>query len=282
MEFNFIEEVSKALDVLSVERLVRTSPIGAVRCTKCAKKLYTYVQARYVILKMFHIEQKYMDLYLCKEQEGENYHVTDLQKRIDKLENTCLRRVLETKKARLDKRYLRGDDVSPVCQDLAGERENLVVVDGRYGMGVPYPKALRRKILRALVFPVQGVRKPRAHLMRRQYKPFRRTPQRDTARRDYPRGETMTKMLSWANSHKFHVDSEHRSCRPRGEGDFFRRRNRAREVEAVRREIGRERAAEGLQIEGWAPWREDRHSVNKAACETVDFDGRYTVGEDGG
>lgn len=247
MDINFIEEVSKALDVLSVERLVRTSPLGSVRCKKCDKILYTATQARYIIIKMFYNENKYMDAYLCKEQEGDNYHVTDLGKRLETVKSNWWRKEIEQKKAALDK--LRGvcgvrDRDGSANDPLSLGKQNLVVVDGRVG-SVAYAKDLRRKILRALVVPVQGLRKPKAHRLRRQYRPRKRTPRRDTTRRDLPRGETVTKMLSWANGDKFHVDSEHRQCRPRGSGDDFRRRNRAREQEAVRREIERERGAEG-------------------------------------
>ena len=86
----------------------------------------------------------------------------------------------------------------------------------------------------------------------------------------------MTKMLSWANSHKFHVDSEHQSCRPRGNGAEFRRRNRAREVEAVHREVGRE--LEVVEIEGPEDWYQDRSSTNMAAINSINFDGTYTTG----
>lgn len=292
MDFNFIEEVSKALDTLSVERLVRESPMGSVRCRKCSKILYTAVQARYVIIKMFHNEQKYMDMYICPEQEGENYHISNIGKRLDKLENKWLRRGLEQKKADLDQL-----GTTSGVLDGNGDRvnthvvgaQNLVIVDGR--SAVPYAKALRLKIRKALVVSLQGLRKPRIHLVRRSYKPFRRTPRRDTARRDYPRGETITKMLSWANAEKFHVGrADGLYNRPKGPGAPFRRRNRAREVEAVRREIEREGDAHAVYS-----WRESRsfnmndeysapsHAVWKALAEDdegyrfIEFDGKYTV-----
>jgi hypothetical protein len=239
---------------------------------------------------MYLTEKRYMESYLCQEQEGENYHLTDLDKRQKKLENTWLRREIEQKKERIRQRWelcrLRGSDKSSDHQTRLG-RQNLVVVDGRIGAG-DYPKALRRKILRALVFPVQGLRKPQTHRVRRHYKPPRRTPRRDTARRDYPRGETMTKMLAWPNGRKIWGIPED-VPRTRGGRATLKRRNRAREAETVRREIGREIAAERAQT--WAERRRwdmnDEYqapsivvwralSENDEGLRFVDFDGSYT------
>lgn len=277
MEPNFIEEVSKALDTLGVERLVRTLPMGSVRCIPCGDKVvYTWVQARYMTIKNVRSSPPtYLDIYRCKEFGGENYHLTNLDKKFS-TRNYWIQEEIRAKKSDLDRFRVWKNDLSPDRQGLAGEQQqNLVVVDGRYGSAFPYTKALRRKVLRALVVPVQGLRKPRTHRFRRSFKPRRRISRRDTARRDFPRGEIMTKMLSWANSHKFHVDNEHRSCRPRGDGAEFRRRNRAREAEAVRRDLEQELGAlEPLQ--GPEEWHQNRGSTNMAALDTVDFDGCYT------
>lgn len=278
MEFNFIEEVSKALDVLTVERLVRTSPMGSVRCKPCNKRLYTYTQARYAILRRMQDDDGvHMDLYPCQAQEGENYHLTDIDKKIESLTKAgWFRSQLVQKKNDLDrKREItsnRSTHQHRVTENDSGGRRPLLV--GVFS-GQSYPKALRTKIVRALVIPLSGLRKPHPHLLRRRFKPGRRLPGRWEPRRDFPQGETVTKMLSWANSHKFHVDSEHRSCRPRGDGAEFRRRNRAREAEAVRREAEREIVA--LEpLDGPEEWHQHRCSTNMAAINSVDFDGCYT------
>jgi hypothetical protein len=278
MEINFIEEVSKALDVLSVERLVRTSPLGSVRCGPCDKKSYTYAQARFVVLRMRIKEQAYTEEYKCPEQDGGIYHVTNIDKQLEKAR---LRFPWEVTRLERYKRYL---DHAAGGSNKSRRSQNLVVVDGR-GAG-NYPKALRLQITKALVVPLQGLRKPRAKLLRRRFKPARRTPQRDTARRDLPRGEIVTKMLSWANGK--HVGFNRRLIgylqiqeTKRGRGVVMRRRNRARETEAVRREIGREGTAHAVCV--WREnvyeniWETDRTSTNDAALGTVDFDGKYTT-----
>lgn len=280
MEPNFIEEVAKALDVLSVERLVRDSLPGKVRCRECDKWLFTAIQARYTIIRAVDMQSDHFESYECPIFEG-LYHLSSLDKQLVKQAgNPWLRRKIEQERAKLDAIQTRKCDASTTHKEFLG-KENLVVVDGRTSSVVPYSKALRRKIVRALVIPLQGMRKPRTHRFRRRRKPFRPTPRRDTARGDLPRGETVTKMLSWANSHKFHVDNEHRSCRPRGGGAEFRRRNRAREAEAVRRHV--EQEGDPITLWYWRNedfedvWATDRHSTNDAALGTIDFqDGRYT------
>lgn len=246
MELNFIEEVAKALDVFSVERLVRSSPLSAVKCKKCKKILYTRVQARFVILRILMEENAYMGAYECPEQEGQLYHVTNLDKRLSKETYWMYRREIEQKKQDLDElRKICRDNQSNGHRDntvLRVQQRNLVVVDGR--SIVPYPKALRLQIQRALIHPVQGLRKPRPHPYRRRRKsrPRYRVETSDQARKALPRGELMTKMMSWANADKFHTDREHRRCcRPKVDGDKFRRRCRAREDEAVRKLIESEK-----------------------------------------
>lgn len=291
MEPNFIEEVAKALDVLSVERLVRASLPGKVRCRECNKLLFTAIQARYTIIRAVE-KNDHFEAYLCPVHEGRLYHLSSLDKQSVKMAgNPWLRRKIEQEKARLDEFRLRKNDPSAACQDALG-KENLVVVDGRTSSVVPYTKALRRKIVRALVVPLQGMRKPRTHRFRKRRKPFRPTPRRDTARGDLPRGETMTKMLSWANGEKFHVDPHH-SCRPRGGGVEFRRRNRAREAEAVRKLIDSEGTPS--HVFDWQEMRyEQRHfdmndeytapsnevwralAENDEGLRFVDFEGKYT------
>lgn len=235
MEINFIEEAAKALDALSVERLVRSSAPGAVRCRPCDKRLYTYTQARFVVIRMRMNEETYTEEYPCAEQEGELFHITNIDKHLEKAR---VKYPWEVKRLERSKKYLDGLTSRSF---VAGASRNLVVVDGRTGDNT-YPKALRLKIRRALVVPVQGLRKPRPHLVRRGLRPFRSTPRRDTARFDLPRGETMTKMLSWANGK--HVGFNRRLIGylqlqelKRGRSHAMRRRNRAREAEAVRQEI---------------------------------------------
>lgn len=258
MEFNFIEEVSKALDALSVERLVRESPMGSVRCKPCGKYLYTYVQARYQVLVKLD-GQVYLDIYKCREQEGENYHLTNMDKFIDKNPISRLgRKVAEKKKnlAQIGKiTRLRSTNQHRVAADGAEGRRAVLV--GVFS-GHVYTKALRRKILRALVIPVSGLRKPRPHLLRSRWKSREYYYRRWEPRVDRPRGEVMTKMMSWANADKYHTDSEHRGCRPREDAEAFRRRCRAREAEAVRREAEREiidstAATEGCRCIGGDP-----------------------------
>lgn len=234
MEINFIEEAAKALDTLSVERLVHTSDLGAVRCGPCGKRLYTYTQARFVVLRIRNNESGYTQQYSCPVQDGELYHITNTDKQLDKAKVRYPREVrqLESYKSYLDGLTSRSF--------TAGAARNLVAVAGRTSSG-SYPKALRLQIIRALVFPLQGLRKPGRRL-RRRYKPRKCAPRRDNARVDLPRGETVTKMLSWANGKR--VGFNRRLIGylkiqdlKRGRGEVMRRRNRSREAEAVRREI---------------------------------------------
>lgn len=273
VEPNFIEEVAKALDALSVERLVRDSLPGKVRCRECDKLLFTAIQARYTIIRAVE-KNDHFEAYLCPVQEGELYHLSSLDKQSVKMAgNPWLRRKIEQEKAKLDEFRLRKNDPSATSKDALG-KENLVVVDGRTSSVVPYTKALRRKIVRALVVPLQGMRKPRTHRFRKRRKPFRPTPRRDTARGDLPRGEIMTKMLAWPNGKKIWGIPEDYS---RKTSPVLRRRNRAREAEAVRKLVEQE----GDPIALWY-WRsEDFEDVwantNDAALGTIDFqDGRYT------
>lgn len=273
VEPNFIEEVAKALDTLSVERLVRDSLPGKVRCRECDKWLFTAIQARYTIIRALDMQSDHFESYECPIFEG-LYHLSSLDKQLVKQAgNPWLRRKIEQEKAKLEVLQIRKRDISAARKDFLG-KENLVVVDGRTSSVVPYTKALRRKIVRALVVPLQGMRKPRTHRFRKRRKPFRPTPRRDTARGDLPRGEIMTKMLAWPNGKKIWGIPEDYS---RKTSPVLRRRNRAREAEAVRKLVEQE----GDPIALWY-WRsEDFEDVwantNDAALGTIDFqDGRYT------
>lgn len=258
MEGNFTEEVSEALNTESVERLVRLLPFGSVRCIPCGGKVtYTWLQAYYMTIRKVRATPRvYLDIYVCREVGGENYHLTDIDKRLH-TKNFWIRREIAEKKRDLDQFWqnIRIQGSHGNRDDKAASRaKNLVVVDGR--STVPYSKDLRLRIIKALVFPLSGLRKPKAKLLRRKYKPQRRYAPSYVARGDVPRGEPMTKMLSWANADKFHVDSEHPGCRPRGDGAEFRRRNRAREAVAVRKIVDQE--MKGIECRKWnthlPPW----------------------------
>lgn len=296
MEINFIEEVDKALVTLGVERLVRTLPMGSVWCIACGDKVvYTWFQAHYKVTKKIRETPKvYLDIYVCKEFGGNNYHLTNLDKKLSD-RNYWLRKEIKEKKAALDEYRIQADDRIR-NHKIGYRRQNLVVVYGRHGIITHYSKDLRRKILQALVFPLQGLRKPRTHRLRRRWQPAKRTPRRDTARRDLPRGETMTKMLAWPNGRKIWGIPEDI---PRSGKAVLRRRNRSREAEAVRREVSREIELTCPEI-GCHPRFHDRvwdmndeytapsNEVWRALVENdeglrfIDFDGRYAVGEDGG
>jgi hypothetical protein len=231
VEINFIEEVAKALDTLSVERLVLTTPLGSVRCKECDKKTYTYAQARFVVLRMHRKEQVYTEEYVCPALKGSLYHVSNIDKQI-----TMAKAMYEWVVQSLE-RYKRFLDTIAVRAVRLGERPNLVVMGGRKGTA-GYSKALRLQIIRALAFPLQGLRKPRTHRIRRGFRPGRRLPRRDSARFGLPRGEIMTKMLAWPNSKIYSPKDS--AFRDGADDKLLRRRNRAREAESVRRDVSRE------------------------------------------
>lgn len=247
--------------------------MGSVRCRPCNKRLYTFVQARYALLRRLQREDVHMDMYLCRETDGTHYHLTDIDKKMKAVSSHRFRSELAKKKDNLDQAvksasYRSSHEHRAVADGAEGRRGILVGVFA----GHTYPKALRRKIIRALVIPVSGLHKPRAHLLRRRFKPRKRYHRRWEPRKDSPRGEVMTRMMSWANGASYDLRDQHPRYRV---GEQMRRRVRAREAEAVRKEEELELSALA-PLQGPEEWHQHRCSTNMAALGTVDFDGCYT------
>jgi hypothetical protein len=190
-------------------------PTEPPRCS-CGKIIHgTEVAARLVAAKQVTRQGVYLDVYRCRTDPLGGWHVTNIDKRLENHGN--------------DEHLVREHDRLGAIRAVSQARNT------------PTPVKLKRLSVaeRALVLALRKLpslqplanppKRRKRHKIRRQYGNLGESIE---ARRDHPRGETVDGMLGrWIGK---------KDLAP-GEAQQIRRRNRAREDEAIRRQIEEEK-----------------------------------------
>jgi hypothetical protein len=239
-------------------------PTEPPRCS-CGKVIHgSEVAARLVAAKQVTRQGVYLDVYWCRTDPLGGWHVTNIEKRLES----------------------HGND-----EHLVREHDRLSAIKG-VAQAANQKETKLKKLAeseRALVLALRKLpsSRPSAETVKRRRKqPVRRKRRYrqlgDETRCDYPRGETAAGMLGrWTGKNDLAP----------GEARQIRRRNRAREDEAVRKQV-----ADDLKTPTWREQRDfqlnDEYrpmdtqtwralGENDEGLRFVDFDGSYTIEGEG-